>query len=195
MKKILMGTLGMAMAASSFAGVYEHEHTVNVPVQARVILGEMTTTTSIKVTGDLSFGDLKPSLELGGNNDSTATKKDLKVYKVENGTETPLNVGEFGYKPISQAPGWSWDAAVAGGWVVEDGEVQVTQDVFHENGTGPNVSIGDADHNGFPYALRTQAKDGGIDVWFSGDVNSSLRGKTYEAKVDIYVALPEAYKK
>lgn len=167
MKKILMGTLGMAMAASSFAAVTTPENTTSVPVQATIQLGEMETTTSIKVTGDLNFGTLKPSLDPHGNQNSTALKKTLMVSKVENGKEFPLNLGEYGYKAISR--GWTWADAVAGGYVITDDSIDVVDDLFHLDGEGSNVKIGDANINGFPYALRSQGKDGSIDVWFSGD--------------------------
>lgn len=187
MKKLLMGTMAAAMAVTAFATEENLGNKVaKLPVTANITVGEMTTEASISVKGDLNFGDLKPSMEVGGNQASTAPRKVLVVSKVVGQESTVLPAGQYQYKVSKENRTWAQD----GEWAKTTG-VDEHSAVFKLNGTGELVSIGDTTY-GHPYGVRAEAMEDGLNVYISGDISSSATHGVYTVGANVYVALLDA---
>lgn len=191
MKKLLMGAMATAMAVTAFGGTIEDNLVANgqlvkTPINATIKVGTMTPTTSIAVTGDLNFGSIIAKTGTNVNQDSPV--KTLEVFKVTKlgnveQSREKLGVGEYAYKLSPASKDWDTD----GQWAVTSGESQHHK-IFKENGQGEEIAIGSG---GFVYSGRTKAEETGLNVWFSGDIDSANNGKTYEVSANVFVTFPE----
>lgn len=192
MKKLLMGAMATAMAATAFGGQIQDdllakEQLVITPVNATVMVGTGTPTTSIEVTGDLNFGNI--TANAGSNPNETAPRKILNVFKVSkmNGSETgrtELGVGEYAFKLADKTKTWD-DVKDRAKTTQADSNPGI---FMLEGGDGSLVSIGSGS---FAYAGRAQALEDGLNVWFSGDIASENNGKTYNVGANVFVTFAE----
>ncbi len=192
MKKLLMGAMATAMAATAFGGQIEddllaREQLVKMPINATVQVGTMTPTTSIAVTGDLDFGTI--SAMAGSNPESSATKKVLNVYKVTkmNGQETgreELGQGQYAYK-LGRGDK-TWDDV--------KGFAMTTGTDYHDKiflKDGQYTAIGSGGLASDAYGGRVQAKADGLNVWLAGNIDSANNGNSYEVSANVFVTFPE----
>ena len=182
MKKVLLGTVGMAMATTAMGATAQSPTgQVTVPVTGIITIGNLSQETGIKLSVD--------KLEFNGNVEAGVHTRiptqRVQVFKYVGDQDTPLNKGEYKYKvsPSNR----TWDDVKQ--YAITEGQDE-NYNVFKIDGQGEPVSIS-APNVRAPFALKAAAENDALAIWLDGFIDKKYNNKEAHLSANLHVAFKD----